>query len=232
VAESLSELGVVGAALVVLLLAVPPLWGRRARAQPHVPATAGAFAAFAVHASVDWDWEMPAVALAGLFCAVALAVAADGRGRSLRLGRRGRPVAVALCGLGVAASVGGFVGASALEDANRSLARGDPARAAHEALRAERWQPWSAAPVLVRGTAFLELGDRDAARRLFTRAAARDPNDYRTWLALAAVSEGDAARVAVLRAGELNPRAVRSAPGVVSGGDETQTIEMRGKERT
>ena len=221
-----------GGALVVLLLGLPLVWGRRARAQPLVPATAGAFSAYAVHASVDWDWEMPAITFTGLFCAVALAVAADGQGRALRLGRPTRTVALSLCALGAAVALAGFVGASALEDASRSLARGDPARAAHAAQRAERWQPWSAEPLLVQGRALLALGDRDTARRLFTRAAARDPNDYRTWLALAAVSEGEAADVAVLRAADLNPRAVRDAKSVVSDGDELQTIEMRGKEGT
>lgn len=230
VAESLGELGVVGGALVLLLLVLPLLWGYRARTQPLVPATAGAFAAFAVHASVDWDWEMPAIALAGLFCAVALAVAADGRARALRLGRRARAVALAACGLGVAVGLVGFLGASALEDANRSLARGDAVAATREARSAERWQPWSAEPSLLRGRAALAVGDRDAARRLFTRAAAWEPNDYRMWLALAAATDGAAADAAVLRARDLNPRAVRDAPSAVPDGYDIQTTEMRGKE--
>jgi hypothetical protein len=35
-------------------------------------AAAGAYVAFLFHAGVDWDWEMPAVTVAGLACGVAL----------------------------------------------------------------------------------------------------------------------------------------------------------------
>jgi hypothetical protein len=45
---------------------------------PGVPAAAGAAVAFLVHAGVDWDWELPAVVVAGLCCLAALA-AADNR---------------------------------------------------------------------------------------------------------------------------------------------------------
>jgi hypothetical protein len=32
----------------------------------------GAYTAFLVHAAVDWDWEVPAVTIAGLACGAAL----------------------------------------------------------------------------------------------------------------------------------------------------------------
>jgi hypothetical protein len=40
-----------------------------------VPAAAGATIAFLVHAGLDWDWEMPAVVVAGLACAAVVAFA-------------------------------------------------------------------------------------------------------------------------------------------------------------
>ena len=40
-----------------------------------VPGT-GAYCAFLVHAAVDWDWQLPAVALAGLICGASILVAA------------------------------------------------------------------------------------------------------------------------------------------------------------
>ncbi|MGH2948238.1 MAG: O-antigen ligase family protein, partial [Solirubrobacteraceae bacterium] len=61
--ETGAELGLVGLAALALLIAGT---ARRARA----PAATAALAAFALHAAIDWDWEMPALTL------VALALAA------------------------------------------------------------------------------------------------------------------------------------------------------------
>lgn len=208
--ETLAELGVVGLALVCLLLVAPLLWALRARGRPLVPAAAGALAAYAVHASVDWDWEMPAVTLAGLLCAVALAIAADGDARPIAVAPAMRGVGVGVATVIAAVGLAGFVGASALEDGTRALARGDNTAAEASARRAELWRPWSSDASLTRGQALLALGDRSAARRAFRRAAKRDPNDYRAWLALAGLSEGEAASAALLRAAALNPIAVRT----------------------
>jgi O-antigen ligase len=67
--EALSELGPVGLLLVASLVAVPLGATVRRRGDP-ISATAGAaFVVFAVHAGLDWDWEMPVVTLAALGCA-------------------------------------------------------------------------------------------------------------------------------------------------------------------
>ena len=233
VAETLAELGIGGVALVCLLLTLPLVWARRARTSPLVPASGGAFAAYAVHASTDWDWEMPAITLAGLFCAVAVGVAADADRGVVRLSASARRAAVALSALAAAVALAGLAGASALEDARRSLARGDAAGAASAAGRSTRWQPWSVEGLLVEGQARLMLGDRRVAGVLFARAAAREPNDYRAWLALAAVTRGDVAEAAVLRARGLNPhavRAVRGSPGRASPAAEYPREERRNHE--
>ena len=66
--ETLAELGVVGLTLLALALAAP-----LAAASLQVSAAAaGGYVAFLVHAGVDWDWEMPVVTAAGLFCGAAL----------------------------------------------------------------------------------------------------------------------------------------------------------------
>jgi O-Antigen ligase/Tetratricopeptide repeat len=229
VIETASDLGIVGVLLVELLFAPPLLWALRARGQPLAPAAGGAFAAYAAHASVDWDWEMPAVTLAGLFCAVALGALADNDRRASRLGAEARGAALVLSGAVAAVALVGLAGASASEDASRSLARGDPARAEQAARRAERWQPWAAEPLLLQGQARVALDDPTEARALFARAAARDPNDYRTWLALAAVSRGEAAQIAVLRARALNPRAVRDI-SASTGSNQNSRFTKRRKE--
>ena len=64
----------------------------RARRSPLVaPALAG-FVALAVHAGIDWDWEMPAVMIAGLTCAGVLLLANGVPGRGWTLGIRSRGV--------------------------------------------------------------------------------------------------------------------------------------------
>ena len=65
--ETPAELGLVGLALVLALIGSVGVAARRA-----TPAHAGAvaaLAAFALHAGVDWDWEMPALSLAALVLA-------------------------------------------------------------------------------------------------------------------------------------------------------------------
>jgi O-antigen ligase len=72
--EVLAELGIVGFALVLVVLAVPFIALVRTRRDIESAAAAG-FTAFVVHAGLDWDWEMPVVVFTGLACAVALLVA-------------------------------------------------------------------------------------------------------------------------------------------------------------
>jgi O-antigen ligase len=70
--ETLAELGVVGLLLMAAALA-PPLLAVLRRPVPPATASAGAaYVAFLLHAGLDWDWEMPAVTVAGLFCGLAL----------------------------------------------------------------------------------------------------------------------------------------------------------------
>ena len=75
--ETLAELGPIGLALLLVALAVPLVSARAAARASRVGAAATAgYVAFLVHASVDWDWEMPAVTLPGLAlgaCVVLLA---------------------------------------------------------------------------------------------------------------------------------------------------------------
>jgi O-antigen ligase len=97
--ETLAELGIVGLALVVTALGIPVVVGLRARRDPAVAVALPAYAAFVVHAGLDWDWELPAVTLTGIFCGIAVVVAA--RGRAVRpLPRQGQ-AALLLVALGL-----------------------------------------------------------------------------------------------------------------------------------
>jgi hypothetical protein len=72
-----------------------PLRGAIARRHaPYVPAAVGAYAAFLVHAGLDWDWELPAVVVAALCCAGAVATAELEPGRPLGRAVRGALLAV------------------------------------------------------------------------------------------------------------------------------------------
>ncbi|MBA3382604.1 MAG: O-antigen ligase family protein, partial [Actinobacteria bacterium] len=74
--ESLAELGIVGTALLVGVLALPLFAVFAARRRSLVPAAAGVYAAFLVHAAIDWDWEMLSVSAAALLCGLAVLAAA------------------------------------------------------------------------------------------------------------------------------------------------------------
>jgi O-antigen ligase len=203
--ETLSELGLVGLALLVALLATPFVAGLRARACPLVPAIAGTYAAFLVHNAVDWDWELSGVTLAGLFTGCLLLVA--GRRGTERVVRAPLRVAasagaVLLAGFAIVATVGNGALARA-QSANRAHRYDDAAPAA---LLAKRWMPWSPSPLKALGTAQLGLGQTAAARASFHRAVAIDSRDWQAWLDLAATVRGTARNRAVSRARDLYPR--------------------------
>jgi O-antigen ligase len=78
--ETAAELGLGG------LLALAVLIGGCAvaavRAGPALPGAAAALAAFALHAGIDWDWEMPALTLVALALAGRLIAAGEPGGRA------------------------------------------------------------------------------------------------------------------------------------------------------
>jgi O-antigen ligase len=111
--ETLAELGPFGLLLLVAALALPLVAAVRARRRPFVGVALGAYAAFVVHAGLDWDWEMPVVTLAGLICAVAILAAARLDDRVIELGPLARYGAlVTACGLAALAFALRFPGNS------------------------------------------------------------------------------------------------------------------------
>ena len=102
--ETLAELGPLGLALVVAALAVP-FAGVRRRLDPLSAAAAGGYVAFVVHLGVDWDWELPAVTLAGVTCGAALLVGIRNEaGRPLRRRTRAVLLLAALAAAGFSAA--------------------------------------------------------------------------------------------------------------------------------
>jgi O-Antigen ligase len=204
--ETLAELGPIGLALLIAVFAVPLVTLRRARRHPLVPAAAGAYVAYLVHTGVDWDWELPAVTLAGLLCGASILLA-------MRRWRTAKPlspsarfavatIAVATAGFATI----GLLGNAALSRSATARREGRFAPAAADARRARSLMPWSPAPWEALGETQLAAGLAADARRSFRKAISIDDRDWQLWYGLAGASTGAARRNALRRAVALYPR--------------------------
>jgi hypothetical protein len=77
--ETAAELGLAGLACLVLLFGGVVAFARRARgrAGPSTSAAIAAVATWALHAGLDWDWELPALSLVAIVLAARLLAAAE-----------------------------------------------------------------------------------------------------------------------------------------------------------
>lgn len=204
--EVLAELGPIGLALLVSALAMPLVAVVRVRRQPLMTGAIGAYCAYLVHAAADWDWEVPVVTLAALFCGAAILVAArdEESRRSMPLPGRAACLAAAVS-IGVFALVG-LIGNSKLSSARAAADQGRWPAAEAKARSARRWAPWSAAPWELRAVAEVALGRLPSARASFHEAIRKDPHDWSLWFELAQASSGQARDAALAQALRLNPR--------------------------
>ena len=187
--ESLSDLGVVGFVLVVtavLSLLVGLASRLPGRDRPTIAAVLAASIAWALHAGVDWDWELTAVsvwmfALAGLALTREAPAHGSGPPRLLRI--------VAALGCLVVALVPGALwrSQSHLQSAAQAYERGDCRTAVDSALdslgalgaRAEPWELIAYCDV--------KLGQPELAIDAARSAVARDPHNWEYHYALALV---------------------------------------------
>jgi O-antigen ligase len=88
--ETLAEVGPVGLVLLTVTLAVPIVAAVRGRDDPLAAIGAAAYVAYLVHAGLDWDWEMPAVTLAGLLCGIGVLVGVRQDANGITVGPRAR----------------------------------------------------------------------------------------------------------------------------------------------
>jgi hypothetical protein len=203
--ETLAELGIPGLVLLVAVLAVP-FAGACARAQPLVAVALGAYAGLVVHFAYDWDWELPAVTLAGLFCGLTALVAARDESTMIALGTRSRVILLGVAAVCAAFAFVALIGNIAMSRAQSAVNDKRYVRAESNAQRATSWAPWSARAWLLLGQAQAGLGKSEAAVRSLRHAVANDPTNYRYWLGLAAVAQGDERVRALQIAFRLNPR--------------------------
>ena len=218
--EILAELGPFGLGALLAVIVAPLVAAVRARRSPYVaPALAG-FVALAVHAGVDWDWEVPAVMIAGLTCAGVLLLADGDRGTGRCDARRwiaGWSLVACIAALAVF-SFATLTGNRYLGQASGALDRSETARrrtgcqAVPRGGRRGRPTHWS-----TRRMRLSLDGSFADARRLYRQAIAKDDGDWELWLDLALASKGDASAHALDRAAALNPLGAKAIEQLRSG---------------
>ena len=203
-AEMLAEVGIVGLALLVLALLAPVVAALRGRRAPLTAVGAGAFVAWAAHASLDWDWEVVGVTTSALLAGGVALLAGDPSPRAL-LGEGLRAQLATLVSVLSVVAVVSLVGNQALFAGREAVVRKDWVDAVDHARRAERLLGWSHEPAIVLGDAAAGLGDRRGTLEAYRRATTTDPANWVAWLRLAQVAEGDERTRAFARVRELNP---------------------------
>jgi Flp pilus assembly protein TadD len=205
--ETLADLGPIGLLLLLVGLGAPVLAGLRARHEALVPAAFGAYAAFLLHAGADWDWQMTAITLTALTCAVGLLNSDSGGAWSVPIGdRRVRGIALgAIAVLAVFALVG-LRGNAAAASSQRAADARHWVSAESSARTAVSWEPWSSDARVALGVALLGEGRDAEARSAFQAAIDRSPDSWEAWYDLARASTGAARTQALARARHLDPR--------------------------
>ena len=177
-------------------------------------AALGVFAAWLVHTSVDWLYNIPGVTAAALLCAGLLVGQrtdlAPPPPRSARRSRAALLAVITLVGV-VAAGVGRHYGAALYrEQAEASLPR-HPAAALIDTRRSLALNPYDTATYITASAAHARRGEYDLARQALLAAARREPFNFVPWGLLGdlATRRGDRvqARADYARARALNPRA-------------------------
>jgi hypothetical protein len=208
--ETLAELGVVGLALVLVAIGgILVGIARRLRGEGRhlYAALLSAGLAWAVHAGIDWDWEMPAVTV-WLFGLGGLALSR--RPAEVRVRAPGRLTRVVV-GLACLALV--FPPALMVESQRKlnesvnALKRNDCRAAVDAAIASSRAVSVRPEPFEVLGYCDVRLGQARLGVRMLEAAVTRDPHSWELHygLALVRAAAGLDPRVEARKALELNP---------------------------
>jgi O-antigen ligase len=208
--QAMAELGTPGlVALLVLLGAV--LGGLAARARgPHRSMHGAMLAAgvvWALHAGVDWDWEMPVITLP--FFAIAGLALSPSRREKPRWwpGKRARATLGVVCVAAVALPVLVIGSQSRLTQAEHALYTSNCAKASSEAQSSSGWLSARPEPYEILGFCDIQRGQAAQAVNEMQKALGRDPKNWERYytLAIAQASAGIDPRPAARRALQMNP---------------------------
>jgi hypothetical protein len=174
--ETLSELGIVGlAALVSAIVALLAGTFAYRRSRPQRAAAAAVMLVWALHAALDWDWEMPAVTLGPFILCATAAAAAWRPGPGAR--RTAGVVAAAALVLAVLPALQAL-GETRLGQALRAYDRAGCAAATADAERAHTLLPMRPEPSAILALCAARAGDARTATRLAHDAVESDPLDW------------------------------------------------------
>jgi O-antigen ligase len=216
--ETLAELGIIGAALIVGFFGFAMVGGGvrafRGAASERLPivTAVAAIAAFCAAAAFDWVWQIGVIPMIAMLL-VAAALGGDGE-RDDSGGPRRRLVTRIVLGFAAVLSLWAIAVplSSALEirSSQAAAVRGDFETALSDAATAQNVEPSAASPRLQRALILEQLGDIKGAAHAIAQAEVREPANWRIWLVASRIAtESDQPRLALAyyrRARELNPR--------------------------
>ena len=211
--ETMSELGLVGLALLIVALGgILVALAARARGPDRAlwAALLTVASVWALHAAQDWVWELPSVTV-WLFAAGGIALArreapatGEARGAPPRLAR----VVIALVVLALAVTpVLNALADARVRDSVTAFKRGDCANAIEHALSATSIVGARPEPYAILAFCDVRLGKPELAERMIRNAVDRDPGNwiYHYGLALVRAVRGEDPRPEVAVARRLNP---------------------------
>jgi hypothetical protein len=208
--ETLADLGIVGfvllaVAIVAMLVALAP-FGRG----PNRPLYAALFAtalAWAVHAGIDWDWQMPATTL--FFFALGAAALANHESavRRVELAQGRRVIFALLLLVGAIAPAILFTSQRQLNDARDALSAGNCNRAIDRAAASISTLSVRPEPYEILGICQGKRGRAGFSIAAMRKAVQKDPNNWRYHydLGVALGGNGQIAYDALAAARRLNP---------------------------
>lgn len=209
--QAMAELGIPGLLLLLLLVGATIL-GLALQARGGRRTLYGALLAvvvvWALHAGVDWDWEMPVLAV-GFFAIAGLAPSAGGHAsRGWVPSHNTRLVLALLCLATVALPVSIIGSQTLLGQAEHALYASDCAAATPAALSSIGWLDVRPEPYEVVGFCDIQHGHPRLAITAMGEARSHDPGSWETYyaLAIAQASAGVDPRANVEQALRMNPR--------------------------
>lgn len=209
--QAMAELGLPGLLLILGLVcvAIVAIAVRARGAKRDLYAALLAVAAmWALHAGVDWDWEMPVLTLPFLAVAGLALGARKARAGSVWTPGYNARLALALALLATAIAPVVIVGSqSRLGDAEHALYTSNCSAAAPAALSSIGWLDLRPEPYEIVGFCDVERGQPRLGVTAMSQAVERDPRSWETYyvLAIARASAGIDPRSALAKAISLDP---------------------------